>query len=121
MAHIDITRAHKLTPKKARAAADQAGKHLSEEFGLKYRWEDEALHFERPGVNGHMALAKDSVRIVVRLGLLLLPFKGRIEQEIKRSLDELFAAPEKADPEITAQKNVKPKRTAKAAQARKSK
>ena len=96
MAHIDITRAHTLTPKQARVAAEQAGKQLSEEFSLKYRWEGEALHFERTGVNGHLTLARDSVRIVVRLGLLLLPFKGRIEQEIKRNLDELFAAPEKS-------------------------
>ena len=95
MAHIEITRDHKLTPKKAKAAAEQAGKQLSEEFGLKYRWEDGALHFERPGVNGHLELGKDSVRIVVQLGLLLLPFRGKIEQEILRNLDELFSARKK--------------------------
>jgi putative polyhydroxyalkanoate system protein len=68
---------------------------LSEEFGLKYRWEEEVLHFERPGVNGHLELSKDGVRIVVQLGLLLLPFRGKIEQEIRRNLDELFSAGKK--------------------------
>lgn len=106
MAHIDITRAHKLTPKKARTAAEKAGKQLSQEFGLKYQWDDEVLRFERSGVSGHMQLANDSVRIVVRLGLLLLPFKGRIEQEIKRNLDELFSA--KTDTEPSAKPGAKP-------------
>ena len=106
MANIDITRAHKLTPKKARTSAEKAGKQLSKEFGLKYHWDDEALRFERPGVSGHMELGKDSVRIVVRLGLLLLPFKGRIEQEIKRNLDELFSA--KTDARPSAKPSAKP-------------
>jgi hypothetical protein len=33
------------------------------------------------------------VRIVVSLGLMLLPFKSRIEQEINKNLDQLFGAP----------------------------
>lgn len=93
MAHIDISRSHKLAPKKARAAAEQAGKHLSEEFGLKYHWAgDGELRFERPGVTGHLELHKSSVRIVVSLGLMLLPFRSRIEHEVHKNLDQLFGA-----------------------------
>jgi putative polyhydroxyalkanoate system protein len=91
MAHIEISRAHGLTAKKAEAAAEQAGKRLSEEFGLKYRWDEEALHFERPGVKGYLHLGANSVRIVVSLGLMLTPFKKRIQEEIQRNLDEFFA------------------------------
>jgi len=94
MAHIDITRSHKLTAKKAKLAAEEAGKQLSEEFGLKYQWKDDELHFERPGVNGHLALGKGTVRIVISLGFMLLPFKGRVEQEIQRNLQELFPGKE---------------------------
>jgi putative polyhydroxyalkanoate system protein len=91
MAHIEINRAHKLGPKKARAAAEKAGKHLAEEFGMQYRWADEAeLKFERPGLRGHLELERTSVRIIVSLGLMLLPFRSRIEQEIHRNLDQLF-------------------------------
>jgi putative polyhydroxyalkanoate system protein len=94
MAHIDISRAHKLAPKKAKAAAEKAGKHLAEQFGMQYRWADDGeLKFERPGVRGQMELDKKRVRIVVSLGLMLLPFKSRIEQEINKNLDQLFGAP----------------------------
>jgi putative polyhydroxyalkanoate system protein len=93
MAHIEVSRAHKLGAKKARAAAEKAGKHLAEEFGMQYRWADEReLKFERPGVRGQLELDKTSVRIVVSLGLVLLPFKSRIEQEIRNNLDHLFSA-----------------------------
>jgi putative polyhydroxyalkanoate system protein len=90
MAHIEISRSHELTAKKAKAAAEQAGKRLSKEFGLNYRWEAAALHFERSGVKGYLHLGTDSVRIVVSLGLMLTPFKRRIEEEIQRNLDEFF-------------------------------
>jgi putative polyhydroxyalkanoate system protein len=95
MAQIDITRAHALSPAKVKAAAERIGQYLADEFGIKYRIEDGMLRFERPGVNGHMELGKDSVHIVVRLGLLLLPFRARIEQEIKNHLEELFAPKKK--------------------------
>jgi putative polyhydroxyalkanoate system protein len=93
MAHIEISRAHKLGAKKARTAAEKAGKHLAEKFDMQYRWADEGeLKFERPGVRGQLELDKTSVRIVVSLGLMLLPFKSRIEQEIHKNLDQLFGA-----------------------------
>lgn len=96
MAQIDITCAHALSPAKAKAAAERIGQHLAEKFGIKYQLEDGMLRFERPGVHGHMELGKDSVHIVVRLGLLLLPFRARIEQEIKNNLEQLFAPKKKA-------------------------
>jgi putative polyhydroxyalkanoate system protein len=100
MAQIDITCAHRLSPAKAKAAAERVGQHLADEFGIKYQLEDGMLRFERPGVNGHMKLGKDSVHIVVRLGLLLLPFRAKIEQEIKHNLEELFAPKKKTKAKV---------------------
>lgn len=91
MSRIEIDRPHKLTMKKAKAAADRAGKALSEEFGLRLAWRDErVLDFQRTGVTGRLELTKGNVRIVAELGFLLLPFRSRIEQAIHRHLDSLF-------------------------------
>lgn len=93
MSSIHISRKHKLPPKKARAAAEASAKRLAEEFDLKYRWEGEhKLRFHRSGVDGHLELERGAVHIMVTLGLLLRPFRARIEQEVHRNLDELFGA-----------------------------
>lgn len=90
MAHISIHRQHKLTPKKAQQAAEKIAVQLKEKFDLDYAWHGQQLDFERPGVSGAMLLEKNSVKLEVQLSFLLLPLRGRIEEEIHRRMDELF-------------------------------
>jgi putative polyhydroxyalkanoate system protein len=92
MADIQITRSHAMPHKKAREAADRFAGQLAEKFDLESQWEGDTLHFTRAGVNGTLALARGSVEIRVKLGLLLSAFRSSFEGHIKDNLDRVFGA-----------------------------
>ena len=90
MSHILVQRQHKLGQQQAREAAEKIVAHLEERYGIQHHWEDNVLHFKRPGVSGQMEVSASEVQVNVRLGLLLLAMKHHLEQEIHRYMDELF-------------------------------
>ena len=94
MSTIRITRRHKKPLAQARKAVEQIAKSIGKKFDVTYAWEGDTLHFERSGVNGHIALAKGSVTVTVVLGFLLFAIRGPIESEIERRLDEEFGPEE---------------------------
>ena len=90
MSNIDIHAFHKLSHEDALTTADELSQDLSEKFGIDYGWEDEVIHFERPGVHGQIQVMDTELRIQATLGFLLMMLKGPIEQEIVRYLEEHF-------------------------------
>lgn len=87
---IDIHAYHQLSHEDALMAADKLSCDLSEKFGIDYGWEDEVIHFERPGVHGQILVQDSELRIQAHLGFMLMMLKGPIEQEIVRYLTEHF-------------------------------
>lgn len=90
MSGIDIRHSHSLPPAKARKAVEQVAEKLGEKFGIEHRWDGDTLHFERSGVDGHIALGPKQLHVTATLGFLLSALKGPIESEIRRVLDERF-------------------------------
>ena len=90
MSTIDIHAYHDLSHEEALNAADELSIDLAEKFGIDYGWQDEMIHFERPGVNGQILVADSELRIQANLGIMLMLLKGPIEQEIVRYLEEHF-------------------------------
>ncbi len=90
MSTIDIHAFHTLSHEEALNAADELSIDLAKKFGIDYGWEDEVIHFERPGVNGQILVQESELRIQADLGLLLMMLKTPIEQEIIRYLEEHF-------------------------------
>ena len=90
MSSIDIHAHHTLSHDEALTAADELSADLAEKFGIDYGWQDEVIHFERPGVNGHILVMENELRIQAQLGFMLMMLKGPIEQEIYRYLKEHF-------------------------------
>ncbi|HXS03853.1 MAG TPA: polyhydroxyalkanoic acid system family protein [Rhodanobacter sp.] len=91
MPSIDIRRPHQLSIAEARAVVDQVASRMQEKFGMTGQWQGDTLGFSRPGVNGSIAVESDAIQVQAQLGMLLMPLKGMIEQEIRRKLDEHFA------------------------------
>ena len=91
MPSIDIQHAHSLPHAKARKAVQEVADKLSERFGIQYEWAGDTLRFNRSGVDGMIALAGTSLRVTADLGFLMSAFKGPIESEIRRVLDERFS------------------------------
>lgn len=90
MSNIDIHAHHTLSHAEALEAADELSRDLARKFGIDYGWEDEVIHFERPGVHGQIDVQDSELRIRAHLGFMLMMLKGPIEQEIVRYLEEHF-------------------------------
>ena len=90
MSTIDIHAFHKLSHEEALNAADELSIDLAKKFGIDYGWEDEVIHFERPGVSGQILVQESELRIQANLGFMLMMLKTPIEQEIIRYLKEHF-------------------------------
>ncbi len=90
MSTIDIHAYHNLSHEEALQAADDLSRDLAEKFSINYGWEDEMIHFERPGVDGQILVQESELRIQANLGFMLMMLKGPIEQEIFRYLKEHF-------------------------------
>lgn len=90
MASIDIHHPHSKTPAQARKAIEGVAKKLAERFDMDYGWDGDTLNFSRSGVDGKIAMLKDTLRVTANLGFLLSAMKGPIEAEIRRVLSEKF-------------------------------
>ena len=88
MSDIDIRYPNHLGLTQACATVEEIARKLSERFGVDYQWVDDALSFERSGVQGRIALDAKDVHVAAKLGFLLAAMKGPIEAEIRRVLAE---------------------------------
>ena len=95
MADIRIVREHALGLERARRLAlrwaEEAGRKLEMKCTYVEGKGHDTVRFERPGAHGELQVTKDRFHLHARLGLLLGVFRGRIESEIVKNLDELLA------------------------------
>jgi putative polyhydroxyalkanoate system protein len=91
MSAIHITRSHNQDLDHAKAYAEEIAESLSEKFGVKYQWQNMTIKFKGAGAKGSMNIEHSHVEVNMDLNFMLRPFKGRIEQEINRHLDEFCA------------------------------
>ncbi|WP_137890834.1 polyhydroxyalkanoic acid system family protein [Ramlibacter sp. 2FC] len=94
MADIHIRREHGLGLAAARKLAAKWAERVEAEFEMRCSFEQgpagDKVSFSRSGVKGKLKVAKDHFELDAKLGLLLGAFKGRIEAEIVKNLDELL-------------------------------
>ena len=92
MADISIVHEHKLTPKKAREAAQKVADAIADEYGLACEWDGDVLHFERSGVQGQMTLEKKKVEMFIRLGFMMSAFSSTIEAKVAENMKKVFGS-----------------------------
>jgi putative polyhydroxyalkanoate system protein len=98
MAHIQLRRPHTLGLDGARAQVEQLRAALARDLQAKSQWEDNELHFHRPGASGRVTLGEDFIELDLRLGLLLAPLKAGIEQAVHQRLDAILAGERQTGP-----------------------
>ncbi len=92
MAAIHIKREHNLSRQQAREKIEELALSLKGDFNVKHKWDgDDVLRFETRGASGVIALDDKNVDIKVKLGMLLTPMKGKIEQALLVKLDRINA------------------------------
>ncbi len=90
MSNIDIHAHHTMTREEAQEAAESLSRDLAEKFDIEYGWDGDVIHFERPGVQGQIAVTGDDIHVKAYLGFMLALLKTPIEQEVTRYLREHF-------------------------------
>ena len=75
----------------ARQSVQRVADHLAERFSMHHQWDGDTLQFSGNGVEGDIRVTAKSVQVSATLGFLLMAFKGSVEREINRFLDEEFS------------------------------
>ena len=92
MSRIYIQRDHELDNRTLRKRAERLAKQLQSEFGGNYRWEGNTVHYNYSGgIDARLTLQEADILVDVKLGVLMLMLKKRLQQEIERYLDQHLA------------------------------
>ena len=95
MAQLHILREHTLGLAAARKIAYAWAEQVEKEFDMQCTYEEgkaaDEVTFERSGVQGNLHVTPERFELNAKLGFLLGAFKGRIEAEIVKNLDDLLA------------------------------
>ena len=94
MTDLHILREHTLGMAKARKIAFKWAEHVEEEFGMTCTYEEgktaDEVCFQRSGVHGTLSVTREKFELNAKLGFLVGVFKGTIENEIVKNLDDLL-------------------------------
>lgn len=88
MAAINIRRPHNLGREGAREAVEKIARELNSRLQVAHRWEGDSMVFNRSGADGRIHVDDREVVVDIKLGLMLSPMKGIIEDQIERYLDQ---------------------------------
>jgi putative polyhydroxyalkanoate system protein len=91
MTQISVERKHTLGREAARAKAEALVDKLSREYDLKATWNGDRVDVTRSGANGSVHIFDDSIRVELKLGMMLSMMGGSIKSEIERALDKALA------------------------------
>ncbi len=94
MADIHVERKHDLGMPEARKIAFKWAEQVEAQYDMQCTYEEgktqDNVGFKRSGVDGTLAVTKDSFVLDAKLGFLLGAFKDKIEGEITKNLDALL-------------------------------
>lgn len=87
MALINIQRRHELDEERIREQIEALAQEFAQQVGIRYQWQGGQLNLERSGASGYIRMNPGMLEIHLKLGMLLSPMKGKIEQTIVEYLD----------------------------------
>lgn len=112
MADIALERKHRLGLPRARELAWQWAEQVEQSYGMECTVEEgddeDLVRFTRSGVHGELRVTGAVFELRAKLGLLVGAFRGQIQAEVEKKLDELLA--KEAKPAKAASKKAAPKK-----------
>ena len=91
MSHIHIKHAHQLAQEDVRQRVEGIAEDLKRKLHVQYQWKGDAVLFKRPGAQGRIDLGENFVEITMKLGLLVLPLKDKIEAQIREEIADYLS------------------------------
>lgn len=91
MAGFQIRKAHSMQKAALRDAAEGLARELEAAHRVRTRWDGDCVHLKGAGVDGRLTLGDEDVLVSVELGLLASAFKGVLQREVERFLEEFVS------------------------------
>ena len=88
MAGFKLSKSHSMCKEELREAAQGLAESLEQQHGVRSRWDGDTVRIKGSGVDGKLSIGEDTVEVSVMLGLLASAFKGVLQKEVQRYLDE---------------------------------
>lgn len=96
MSHILIERQHALGLSAARQHAQTWAAKATAKFGVQCRYEtgsdSDVLHFDGNGMEGHLLVTGNQLKLQAQLGFLAAMFQDKIEAKLHEQFDEMVQA-----------------------------
>lgn len=90
MGRIEIIRDHSLQRHQIIRIADKVMVAIAQEYDLKLEWQGDKLHIQHAHTRGYLHADAASIRIKLKLGILLFPVGFALKKNIEQTLDELL-------------------------------
>ncbi|TDT40144.1 putative polyhydroxyalkanoate system protein [Halospina denitrificans] len=91
MSRIDVRRSHSMDHEHALRVADELAREMESHYDFEWHWEGEKLRLRRSGIKGEVEVLPEEIGVHLELGMMLRPFRHRIEGEVIRQLEEILA------------------------------
>ncbi len=91
MSNIHLKHNHSLTKEETRERVEAIANDLKREYKMDYAWKGDSVHFRRSGASGTVYLGDGFIELDIKLGMLLSPLKGKIEDTIRKDIDSRMA------------------------------
>jgi putative polyhydroxyalkanoate system protein len=91
MANITIKRQHTLGRERARERVNEIAKSLQKQLNTTCKWQGDSMVFSRSGASGSLDVGEETIEVNVKLGMMLSPMKGSIQQAIEEQIDQALS------------------------------
>lgn len=89
MSQITLSKPHTACTEQLKLEAEALADKLKQKFGVKYHWENEyQMKLEGMDVQGQIFIEENNITVDVKLGLLAMLMKPKIERELHNYLNE---------------------------------
>lgn len=91
MPNIHLKHHHSLSKDETRKRVEAVARDLKKGYKMDYSWDGDFVRFKRTGASGALHLGEGFVEVDIKLGMVLAPLKGKIEDSIKRDIQTKLA------------------------------
>lgn len=106
MSNIHIKHHHSLRHNETRERVERIAKHLKSKYKINYTWDGNQLRSSHRGSSVHVYLGDGCIEMKIKLGVLFVPIKGKIERAIRKNLHSATGDRKGAPARITLHEKV---------------
>lgn len=86
MSNIHIKHKHSLSHEETCRRVEDIAKGLKKEYKIDYAWKGDRMQFRRTGAAGYLDLGDGFIELNIKLGMVLVPLKGKIKKTIRHDI-----------------------------------